>query len=73
MGASILDGAVVGEESMIGAGALVGERVVIPPRTLAVGVPAKPKRDLTEEELARMRTSAQNYAHYAQLYLKERS
>lgn len=71
MGASVLDGAIVGEESMIGAGALVGEKAVIPPRILAVGVPAKPKRDLTEKELAFLKTSAQNYAQYAQLYMND--
>lgn len=68
MGATILDGAVVGEDCIIGAGALVTEGAVIPPGTLAVGMPAKPKRDLTEKELARIRQSAQNYIDYARTY-----
>lgn len=72
MGANVLDGAVIGEECIIGSGALVTEKMVVPPKTLVVGVPAKPKRDLTEKELAFLRTSALNYFHYAQIYLRER-
>jgi len=41
---------------------------VIPPGTLAIGMPAKPKRDLTEKEIARIRQSAQNYIDYARTY-----
>ena len=68
MGVTILDGAVVGEDCIIGAGALVTEGAVIPPGTLAIGMPAKPKRDLTEKEVARIRQSAQNYIDYARTY-----
>ena len=68
MGATILDGAVVGEDCIIGAGALVTEGSVIPPGTLAIGFPAKPRRDLTDAEKARIKQSAQNYIDYAQTY-----
>ena len=68
MGTTILDGAMVGEDCIIGAGALVTEGAVIPPGTLAIGMPAKPKRDLTEKEIARIRQSAQNYIGYARTY-----
>ena len=68
MGTTILDGAVVGEDCIIGAGALVTEGTVIPPGTLTIGMPAKPKRDLTEKEIARIRQSAQNYIDYARTY-----
>ena len=68
MGATILDGAVVGEDCIIGAGALVTEGAVIPPGTLAIGFPAKPKRDLTDAEKARIKQSAQNYIDYARTY-----
>lgn len=71
MGAVILDGAVVGEDCIIGAGALVTEGAVIPPGTLAVGMPAKPKRDLTDAEKARIRQSAQNYIDYSNTYKDE--
>ena len=69
MGATILDGAVVGEDCIIGAGALVLEGSVIPPGTLAIGFPAKPKRDLTDAERARIKQSAQNYIDYARTYV----
>ena len=68
MGATILDGAVVGEDCIIGAGALVTEGSVIPPGTLVIGFPAKPKRDLTDAERARIKQSAQNYIDYARTY-----
>lgn len=68
MGAVILDGARIGEEALIGAGALVTEGTFVPPRTLAVGAPAKPKRELTEEELARLRHSAPHYHELAREY-----
>ncbi|MBI5194556.1 MAG: gamma carbonic anhydrase family protein [Nitrospirae bacterium] len=68
MGATILDGAVIGEDCIIGAGALVTEGAVIPPGTLAIGMPAKPKRDLTDAEKARIRQSAQNYIDYSKTY-----
>jgi carbonic anhydrase/acetyltransferase-like protein (isoleucine patch superfamily) len=41
MGATILNGAVIGEGAVIGAGSLVLEDVEIPPRSLAVGSPAR--------------------------------
>jgi len=63
MGAIIMDGAVVSEFSMVGAGSLVTQGKVIPPGTLAVGSPAKPVRDLTEQEIERIRQSARNYVN----------
>ena len=71
IGAIVLDGAVVGEETLVGAGAVVPPGMVVPPRTLALGSPAKVKRELTAEEIAFFRTSAQNYVRYAQQYLRE--
>jgi len=52
IGAIVLNGAVVGEESIIAAGSLVPEGMAIPPRSLAMGTPAKVRRELTEEERA---------------------
>lgn len=71
MGAVLLDGCIVGEESIVGAGALVPEGMEVPPRSLAVGVPAKIRRTLSDEELAFLSRSAQNYVELAQVYLKE--
>lgn len=52
MGAVIMDFATIGESAIIGAASFVATRQEIPPRTLALGVPARVKRDLSEDELA---------------------
>mgnify|MGYP001237831296 FL=1 len=61
MGAIVLSGAEVGECALVGAGSVVKENSVIPPRTLAVGVPAKPVRELTEDEIRQMAENAESY------------
>ncbi len=68
MGAVVLDGAVVGTESLVGAGALVTPGSVIPPRSLVLGSPAKRTREVSDAELARLRTSAANYVVLARRY-----
>lgn len=70
MGSRVLDGAVVGESALVGAGALVPEGMQVPPRTLVVGVPARVKRELTAEELARLDASWRHYVEYKEKYLK---
>lgn len=47
--ATVLDGAVIGRGSVVGAGALVTAGVVVPPRSLALGAPAKVIKTLGEE------------------------
>src|SRR5690625_423697 len=61
MNATVLNGAVVGEGSLVAAGALVLEGTQIPPRSLVAGVPAKVRRPLTDEEVARCRENARTY------------
>lgn len=70
MGSIILDGAVIGEESMIGAGSLVTMGTIIPPRMLALGSPARVKRELTPQEIAHLKESAENYVQTARRYRK---
>ncbi len=70
MGATVLDGAVICSGSLVGAGALVTENMRIPSGTLAIGVPARVKRKLTEEEIAFLSQSAKNYVELAAVYLK---
>lgn len=71
IGAVVLDGAVIGPDAMVGAGSLVPPGMVVPPGKLALGSPARVKRDLTPEEIAFLRTSAERYAGYAARYLGE--
>jgi len=61
MKAVVLDGAVVGSGSIIGAGAVVKEGMVIPPRSLAVGLPAKIVKALDDEAVLGLRTHAEKY------------
>lgn len=65
MGSIVLDGAVVGDESLIGAGALVTPNTVIPPRSLAVGQPARVVRKLSDEDVLRIAESSAVYVQYA--------
>ena len=70
MGAIILDGAIVESDCVIAAGALVAEGVTIPSGWLAMGLPAKPVRELTDDEKAMLIQSARNYVGYKNDYMK---
>jgi len=69
MRASLLNDVVIGEYSIVGAGALVTERTKIPPRSLVLGMPAKVKRQLTDEEAASIDEYARRYYEYKETYL----
>ena len=73
MQAVVMDNAVVGEGALIGARSLVTENTRIAPHTLWMGSPARYKRDLTAEEIARLQRSADNYVRYALLFLNDGS
>ncbi len=70
MGAVVLDGVELGEECLVAAGALVTPGTKAPPRTLLVGAPAKPKRELNDEELALVRRTWSNYVGYSRKYVE---
>lgn len=61
MGAIILNGADIGEYALIGAGSLVTENKQIPAYTLSLGSPAKVVRELTEQDLERMKRTMEGY------------
>jgi carbonic anhydrase/acetyltransferase-like protein (isoleucine patch superfamily) len=61
--AVVLNRAVIGAGSLVGAGAIVTEGKVFPPRSLILGAPAKVVRQLSDEDVARMKNGA---AHYVQ-------
>ena len=71
MGATILNGARIGEECIVAAGTLVPEGMEVPPRSLVMGLPAKVRRPITEEERQGLRVYAQNYFEYKETYLAE--
>ena len=68
MSATILDGAVIGKESIVGAGALVTKNKVFPPRSLIVGSPAKVIRKLNDEEVKELYASAHRYVKFKEDY-----
>lgn len=53
MNAVVMDGAIIGESSIVGAMAFVKGGMVVPPRQLLMGAPARIVRELTEDELER--------------------
>ncbi|MET4162127.1 gamma carbonic anhydrase family protein [Marinobacterium iners] len=62
MGAMIMDGAVVEDEVIVGAGSLVPPGKTLKSGYLYVGRPAKPQRELTEQERAFFTYTAENYS-----------
>ncbi len=61
MGATILNRAMIGTDSLVGANALVTEGKTFPPGSLIMGAPAKVVRELSAEEKATLRVSAAGY------------
>jgi phenylacetic acid degradation protein len=62
MNAIVMDEVVVGESAIVAAGAFVKAGMVIPPRSLVVGAPAKVIRQLTDAE-AKWKTSGTHSYH----------
>jgi len=71
IGAIVLDDVVIGEESFIAAGSLVTPGTVIPRRSMVMGSPAKVRRQVTDEEVARINEHWQHYVEYKNQYLSE--
>ncbi|MCE2402529.1 gamma carbonic anhydrase family protein [Candidatus Poribacteria bacterium] len=61
MGAILLTGCKIGERAIVAAGTLVPEGQEIPPGTVAMGVPAKVRREATEAEFERVRHGKDDY------------
>jgi carbonic anhydrase/acetyltransferase-like protein (isoleucine patch superfamily) len=68
MGAVVLNGAHIGHGSLVAAGAVVLEGTTVPPRSLVAGVPAKVRRQLTDDEVAGVRSNAAAYVMLAAKY-----
>ncbi|MEU8599946.1 gamma carbonic anhydrase family protein [Streptomyces parvulus] len=65
MGATVLNGAVIGAGSLVAAQALVPQGMRVPPGSLVAGVPAKVRRELTEEERQGVTLNGTMYAALA--------
>ena len=70
MGAILLNGSEIGEFSIIGAGAVVTQGTKIPPYSVAVGVPAKVIKKVSEEEIKLILENAEAYVKLTRGFLK---
>ena len=70
MGAILLNGVDVGEDSIVAAGTLLAEETRIPPRSLVMGSPGKVRRELTDAEVASIRDYAERYVGYRLDYMQ---
>ena len=70
MGAVVMDAAEIEDDAMVAAGALVTPGTRVLSGTIYAGSPAKYKRHLSDEEIAGLKQSAQNYLNYTENYRK---
>ncbi len=68
IGSTVLNGAVIAENCMVGAHALVTENKAFPPGSLIIGAPARVARALSEEEIASLSEAAEHYVDNAARY-----
>lgn len=68
IGALALNGSELGEGSWLAAGSVLPEGRTIPPWTMAVGTPAKPIRELREDEIARQDAGVEVYRVFGETY-----
>ena len=69
MGAIVLNGAEIAEDSIVAAGTLVPEGKKFPARSLLMGQPAALRRQLTDQEVASIRDYAERYVGYRKDYI----
>ena len=70
MGAIILNGAKIGKNCIIGAGAVVRQGMEVPDGSMVLGIPAVIKREVRPEEIEGNVKNAEEYLHLAQGYNK---
>lgn len=71
MKAMVMNGAKIGRGSIVAVGAIVTEGMEIPPGSIAMGQPAKVKRQVEERDLARIRHAAEHYMAAARVFRAE--
>ena len=69
IGAIVLDGAVIEDDVLLAAGSLVSPGKRLLSGHLYRGAPARPVRELAEEEIQRLRYSAEHYVNIKNNYL----
>lgn len=68
MGSTILDGAIIGEECIVGANTLISPGKVIPPRSLVLGSPGKVVRELKDKDFELIQLSIDSYVEKSYIY-----
>jgi carbonic anhydrase/acetyltransferase-like protein (isoleucine patch superfamily) len=68
IGAVVLNGAKIGENCLIGANALITEGKEIPPRSVVMGAPGKIVREVSDDDLKRIRQGVRSYIERMHLY-----
>ncbi|MNT86206.1 putative lipopolysaccharide biosynthesis O-acetyl transferase WbbJ [compost metagenome] len=71
MGATILNGAKIGRNCLVGANALITEGKEFPDNSLIVGSPARLVRSLDETAAAGLGLSAENYVRNWQRFARD--
>ncbi len=71
IGSTVLNGARIGRHSIVGAHALVTENRQFPDGVMLLGAPARIARELTDDEIARIRASADIYVRNAARFLSD--
>ncbi len=71
IGSIVLDDVRVGAYSIVAAGAVVSPGTIIPARSLVMGLPAKVRRALTDEEVAGLEVFWKNYIEFTREYRRE--
>lgn len=61
MGATLMDGVVIGKCSIVGANSLVTQGTIVPPGSLVMGSPAKVVKTLSQEQQAGLKNMAAKY------------
>ena len=71
MNATVLNGAHISKNSIVGAGAVVSEGKEFPEGSLILGVPAKVVKQLSQEQIKHIQENADNYRELAKQYVEE--
>lgn len=65
MSATVMNGSVIGAGSLVAAGALVVAGTIVPPGSMVAGVPAKVRREVTDDERDYLVRNAAQYVELA--------
>ncbi len=70
-GCTVNDGVEIGEGSLVASGAMVVENVVVPPRSLVVGIPGKVRGEVKERHTRLIEATAAHYVEKGRRYKAE--